>query len=548
MVGNGGITRWPFGIAGATLTGLTLQEAVVRANAAGLNGIEAANTLKVSAQNPKNLDYNLSPTEIQAARQHIGGGVNLRSYRVDSFGANAETRRKVFEFAKALGANTIVGPAAGAPASELDTLAGSLELNVVLTGRPEAVMTALQGRSERLKAGLDTGLLMEAGVAPLAGIAAVKDKLAYVSLRDRSVLGAGGRNVLLGQGAGKLSEFFLELNRLGVRPLILTLDATGTINQPADIFKAVDAFEAVVQPAYGAFFTELSKSKPAPRLYLDERSRTVGRGDNRQQLTEEEIRRRIAAAIREAPKVEPRKPRKLLVMESLQGMYHNPGIPNCNVMLDLMGDITGAWETEFSNDLNNLKYPKIKDYDAVFINSAVNEMFPDVAVREGLSRFVKEGGGLGGIHGTPWASRNWQEFADMIGSRSAPHRIEPGVIKLYDPASPLVKSFGGKDLDFTEEFYRFERDGYNRLMWENMRVVLSVETQTRQENAWMGNNYPLTWIRSYGAGRTFYCSLGHMAETFMQPEIVGHLFSGMQFLLGDLEVDTTPNPPTIARP
>ena len=55
--------------------------------------------------------------------------------------------------------------------------------------------------------------------------------------------------------------------------------------------------------------------------------------------------------------------------------------------------------------------------------------------------------------------------------------------------------------------------------------------------------YPVTWIRSYGKGRVFYCSLGHMPETFMTPEIVGHFLAGIQFLLGDLQADTTPNPP-----
>jgi len=28
----------------------------------------------------------------------------------------------------------------------------------------------------------------------------------------------------------------------------------------------------------------------------------------------------------------------------------------------------------------------------------------------------------------------------------------------------------------------------------------------------------------------------------MTPELVGHFFAGVQFLLGDLEADTTPNP------
>ncbi len=52
----------------------------------------------------------------------------------------------------------------------------------------------------------------------------------------------------------------------------------------------------------------------------------------------------------------------------------------------------------------------------------------------------------------------------------------------------------------------------------------------------------MTWIRTYGKGRVFYNSLGHMPETFMTPEIVGHFLAGLQFMLGDLDADTTPNP------
>jgi type 1 glutamine amidotransferase len=130
-----------------------------------------------------------------------------------------------------------------------------------------------------------------------------------------------------------------------------------------------------------------------------------------------------------------KKPRKLLVIDSLEGMSHDT-IGNTNVMIQRMGEKTGAWTTEFSNDLNNLRYPKIKEYDAIFLNSIVGEFLPDPVMREGLVKYVKEGGGIGGIHGTPWASRNWDEFADMIGAQSAPHRIEHGVMKVYDRNSP----------------------------------------------------------------------------------------------------------------
>src|SRR4029450_4370319 len=180
------------------------------------------------------------------------------------------------------------------------------------------------------------------------------------------------------------------------------------------------------------------------------------------------------------------------------------------------------------------------------LNDNVGELLPDPAVREGLARFVKEGGGLGGVHGTPWASRNWDEFAEMIGAQSAPHRIEQGVMKGDDRASPIMKPFAEKDLNFREEYYRFEHEGRGRLRWDKVRVLMTVELDNPSIEPRPGNGYkrpdnvyPVSWIRRYGQGRVFYSSLGHMPETFMTPEIVGHLFAGLQFMLGDRDADHT---------
>jgi hypothetical protein len=43
-------------------------------------------------------------------------------------------------------------------------------------------------------------------------------------------------------------------------------------------------------------------------------------------------------------------------------------------------------------------------------------IFVDPEVREGLSRFVREGGGLAGNHGTSHASMDWPEFSEMTGA------------------------------------------------------------------------------------------------------------------------------------
>jgi len=544
LVGDDRLTRWKLAVPDL---GLTFMEAVVRADAAVVDYVEATNTQRVSPQIAKPLDYTLSDDDISVLRSRMGS-VRVLTYKIDVLPPDAAAQRKVLGFAKALGAETVVVPA-NTPLAGLDTAADALEINVAVLSdrsRPTALVKALNGKSKRLGLGMDTGRWVEDGIGVADRVAAAKDRLLYLRLRDRSGRGSSARNAPFGQGAGEMAAFFSELDRANVRPLAMTLDTTDLVKVPGDLFTALDAFEAAVQPAYGVHFTRFSKTRPIRwDVVMPAKGETLTPDEEKRRTAE--VRAKIDAAIpRQA--ATPRKPRKLLVIESLHGMSHNT-IPHTNVMIQRAGEITGAWSTEFNNDLDLLKYPKIKEYDGIFLNSIVGELLAEPAVREGLARFVREGGGLGGIHGTPWASRNWEEFAEMIGAQSAPHRIEQGVMKVYDASSPIMKPFAGKDIPFREEYYRFEHEGRGRLRWDKVRVLMTVvlDDPAIEPRPWTGykrpdNIYPVSWIREYGKGHVFYSSLGHMPETFMTPELVGHFVAGIQYLLGDLAADATPNP------
>jgi type 1 glutamine amidotransferase len=548
LVGNERLTNWKFAVPATGVSAPTLWDAAVRADAAIVNFLEASSTQKVGGGIDKNFDYNLTPQERTALKTKLGLE-EILTYRLDTLPDALETRRKIFAFARDMGVSTIVVPFTS-QLSGLDKLADEFAVNVAVLGGNAAVsMKTVEGFGKRVGIGIDTGAWAQDGLAPHDGLTMVKDRLMYVRLRDRSGRGANARNVLLGKGVGNLAELFNELNRLNVRPLSLVLDTTGVVNAPADIFPAVAAFEDVVQPAYAANFTEFSKTRPIRRdLVTPGRGEMLSAGDIA--ARGDKIRQQIIAAIPPKPRATPKKPRKLLVMESLEGMSHNT-IPLTNVMIEEMGKKTGAWTTEFSNDLNNLRYPKIREYDAIFLNSIVGEWLPDPKMREDVVRYIKEGGGIGGIHGTPWASRNWDEFAEIIGAQSAPHRIENGILKVYDKNSPIVSSFHYEDMPFREEFYRFDTEGNGRLRWDKVRVLLTVDLDEKvpasTDKPWTGYKrpdkiYPVAWIRSYGKGRVFYNSMGHMNETFMKPEIVEHFLAGIQYMLGDLDADAAPNP------
>jgi uncharacterized protein len=544
LVSDDRLTDWNFAIPGA---GTAFLETVVRADAAVVTFVEASSTQRIDAGGSRTFDSTLTAEEIASIKGRMGE-VRLLTYRIEQAGSR-ESIEKAMRFAKDMGAETVVVPA-GTSLDGLDAAADQVGVNVAVmadSARPAALLKALAGKGRRIGVGIDTGLWAQEGVSPADGLALVKERLLYLRLRDRSARGPGGRNVLLGQGIGDLKGLFLDMERLRIRPVSMTLDTAGVVTAPGDLFKAIDAFETTVQPAYGINFTAFSKTRP---IRWDVAMPAKGETPNPERLRKagDDVRAKIVAAIPKQAYAVPKKRRKLLVIESLHGMSHNT-IPHTNVMIEEMGKITGAWEAVFNNDLDNLKYPKIKDYDAVFLNSIVGELLAEPAVRDGLARFVKEGGGLGGIHGTPWASRNWDEFAEMIGAQSAPHRIEQGVMKVYDPASPLMKPFAGKELPFREEYYRFEHEGRGRLRWDTVRVLLTValDDPKIEPRPWNGykrpdNIYPVAWIRTYGKGRVFYNSLGHMPETFMTPEIVGHFLAGLQFMLGDLAADATPNP------
>jgi type 1 glutamine amidotransferase len=545
LVGDDRLTGWKLAL---RPDGLSLLDAVVRADALVLNFVEGRAGQAVGGPFTAALDPRLTPDQVTAVRARMGT-MRMLTYRADTLAGDAAARRQALAMAKALGADTVVVPA-DTRVTGLDAAAEEAGLTVAVLATPDTlatVMTAIRSQSPRIGVGIDTGGWLEAGRLPADALDTIGDRLRYVNLRDRASLGTSSRNVRPGEGAGKLGAFFEELERRRVKPLSLSLDATGLAATPADFAAVVDAFERTVQPAYGRRVTAYSASRP---IRWDLYTPPTGTAPTAAEVATkaEDARRRILAALPSQPYAKPRKPRTLLVIESLHGMSHNT-IPHTNVMLERFGALTGAWQAEFNNDLANLRYPRVTAYDAIFLNDIVGEAFAEPAVREGLLRFVKEGGGLVGIHGTPWASRNWTEFTELIGAMDAPHRIEQGILRVYDRTSPLVAPLGSGDLPFREEYYRFHVEGARRLRWNNVRVLLTValDNPAVEPRPWDGYTrpdgiYPVSWIRTYGRGRVFYTSIGHMPETFMTPSLVGHVLAGVQYALGDLDADATPNP------
>jgi type 1 glutamine amidotransferase len=311
------------------------------------------------------------------------------------------------------------------------------------------------------------------------------------------------------------------------------VDTTGAADAYADLAASLKGWEKSMQAAMTARVAQVVDS-PAGAI----------RGPDR---LSPEMRQQIDAAAPRQAIAKPKKPRKLLVTD-LQMYSGHSTIPHGNLMLELMAKYTGAFEPLFSNDLNNLKYPKIKEFDAVFLNNVCGMVFPDPEVREGLLRFIREGGGLGGNHAVTYANLDWPEFTEMLGGWAGAHRVEKKVLKIDDPNSPLTAMFGGRGFEHTDEFYHFPASSpYSR---EKQRVLLSIDVD-KSDMATSGrfcvectrpdHDYGMSWIKSYGKGRVYCTPLGHTTILYTSPQWVQHMLAAVQFILGDLDADTTPS-------
>jgi len=167
-------------------------------------------------------------------------------------------------------------------------------------------------------------------------------------------------------------------------------------------------------------------------------------------------------------------------------------------------------------------------------------------LKKSLMNFVRRGGGLIGLHAATDTYKKWPEYLEMIGGVFAGHPWTANktvALKLEDPDHPINASFEKKGFTLKEEIYQI-KGPYSR---QNLKVLLRLDTTADKEKltgirgSRQDNDYAVSWIRRHGKGRVFYCSLGHNFEIFWNPALLRHFLSGIQFALGDLEVDAEPD-------
>jgi type 1 glutamine amidotransferase len=273
---------------------------------------------------------------------------------------------------------------------------------------------------------------------------------------------------------------------------------------------------------------------------------------------------KMQAAAPEKARVAPAKPHKLLVFSRSWG-YKHTARPFGAKAIEIMGHKTGAFEAVLTEEDTLFEPQNLKQFDAVVLNNTNEEIFlpedfaklpppeqakarqRDEMLKKSFAEFLQAGGGLAVIHAGVNSFRDWPEFGNIVGARFDNHPWGSGstvVLRVEEPSHPLMAAFKEPLFVVTDEIYQVTAP-YSR---ENLRVLLSVDpvrtriTPEQKKNIHRQDmDFAMTWIKTYGKGRVFYCALGHEHELFWNPIVLQHYLDGIQFVLGDLQADTTPS-------
>jgi uncharacterized protein len=150
---------------------------------------------------------------------------------------------------------------------------------------------------------------------------------------------------------------------------------------------------------------------------------------------------------------------------------------------------------------------------------------------ESLKRFIRNGGGFVGIHGTSILNEKYEWFRKLVGRVFIHHpAIQTAVMHVVDKGHPSTMHLPGKWL-WTDEWYSFGES-----LTDNQKVLITVDESTynidwpQGEDTGVSDNnnfHPISWYQEYDGGRSFYTALGHMPSLFKDKTFLDHIYGGI---------------------
>lgn len=220
---------WRIGCQAYTFNHFTFFEAVDKVASLGLKWIEAYPGQKLSKETGDAVfDHTLSPELQKVVKDKLNAAnVTLNAYGVVDLPGDEAQARKVFDFAKAMGIETITSEPGYKDLPALAKLADEYGINIAIHNHPKpskywnvnTVVEKTNGLSKRVGSCADTGHWIRSGLVSLDCIKKLEGRIISLHLKDLNEASPRAHDVPWGTGVTNIKGILEELHRQGFKGL-----------------------------------------------------------------------------------------------------------------------------------------------------------------------------------------------------------------------------------------------------------------------------------------------------------------------------------------
>jgi type 1 glutamine amidotransferase len=248
-----------------------------------------------------------------------------------------------------------------------------------------------------------------------------------------------------------------------------------------------------------------------------------------------------------AQSAQPRRKQLLAIGE--QKGYRHEAVSHALATIERLGHDSGLWDTTIRTDTEALTKKKLEynarnlnDFDAVLFFTG-GELEMDAQQKSDFLSFVRDDGkGFVGVHSATITFTEWPEFGELIGGYFDEHpwgTFEAPIL-VEDPSFPGMQPWPHSFL-LRDEVYQIKN--YSR---DKVRVLMrldpaKLDLRNKKVHRTDGD-FAVTWAKSFGRGRVFYSSLGHVSENWDDPRLQKMYAEAIQWALGLTDANATPRP------
>src|SRR5882724_11273822 len=244
--------------------------------------------------------------------------------------------------------------------------------------------------------------------------------------------------------------------------------------------------------------------------------------------------------------------KRLLVIGEEKGFRHE-AISHAMATIERLGHDTGLWDTYIRTDTEPLTKKKLEynaknlnDFDAVLFYTGGTLEMDDQQKTDFLSFIHDDGKGFIGVHSATITFTKWPEYGEMLGGYFDEHpwNTFDAPILVEDPAFPGMQKFPAA-FTLKDEIYQVK--AYSR---EKTRVLMRLDASKLDLSGSRvhrtDKDFPVTWVKTYGKGRVFYSSLGHVPGNWDRPDVQEMFREAIKWAMGLSDADASPRPLKVA--